>query len=97
MLFEPLFLTYGVNVVFAGHEHLYERLTPQKGIYYFTSGAAGQLRKGDTRHTSTNAASYDQDQSFMLVEVDGNQMSFQTISRTGATVDSGTIQRRVTS
>jgi predicted phosphodiesterase len=94
VLFEPLFVTYGVNVVFAGHEHLYERLTPQKGIYYFTSGSAGQLRKGDTRHTATNAASFDQDQSFMLVEIDGNQMSFQTISRTGMTVDSGTIQRQ---
>jgi len=29
----------------------------------------------------------------MLVEVAGDTMYFQTISRTGATVDSGTIQR----
>jgi hypothetical protein len=33
--------------------------------------------------------------SFMLVEIDGNQLSFQAISRTGTTVDSGTIQRQV--
>ena len=33
--------------------------------------------------------------SFMLVEIDGDKMSFQTVSRTGATVDSGTIQRQV--
>ena len=38
--------------------------------------------------------SFDQDMTFMLVEVAGNEMSFQTISRTGTTVDSGTIQRR---
>ena len=31
----------------------------------------------------------------MLVEIGGNQLSFQVISRTGATVDSGTIQRQV--
>ena len=47
VLFEPIFLNDGVNVVFAGHDHIYERLTPQKGIYYFVEGA-GQLRKGDT-------------------------------------------------
>jgi hypothetical protein len=28
-VFEPLFVTYGVNVVFAGHDHIYERLTPR--------------------------------------------------------------------
>ena len=38
---EPLFLKYGVNVVFAGHEHFYERIKPQKGIYYFVVGRLG--------------------------------------------------------
>jgi hypothetical protein len=94
VVFEPLFVTYGVNVVFAGHDHIYERITPQKGIYHFIEGASGQLRKGDAKRSAMNAKSFDQDMSFMLVEIDGNQMSFQTISRTGATVDSGTIQRQ---
>ena len=49
VVFEPLFVTYGVNVVFSGHDHIYERLTPQKGIYYFVEGAAGELRKGGGR------------------------------------------------
>ncbi|HEX9917524.1 MAG TPA: metallophosphoesterase, partial [Pyrinomonadaceae bacterium] len=30
---EPIFLKYGINAVFAGHEHFYERVKPQKGIY----------------------------------------------------------------
>ena len=46
VVFEPLFVTYGVNVVFAGHDHIYERLTPQKGIYHFVEGAAGPVAKG---------------------------------------------------
>jgi len=95
VLFEPLFLAYGVHVVFAGHDHIYERLTPQKGIYHFVEGAGGQLRKGDTIHSEMTAKAFDQDQSFMLVEIDGQRLSFQAISRTGATVDSGTIQRQV--
>jgi Calcineurin-like phosphoesterase len=94
VLFEPLFVTYGVNVVFSGHDHIYERLTPQKGIYYFVAGAGGELRKGDTKRSVTTAAAFDQEQSFVLVEIDGNQLSFQAISRSGVTVDSGTIQRR---
>jgi len=95
VLFEPLFVTYGVNVVFAGHDHIYERIKPQKGIYHFVEGASGQLRKGDATPSAMNAKAYDQDMSFMLVEINGNQLTFQTISRTGTTVDSGTIQRQV--
>ena len=95
VVFEPLFVQYGVNVVFAGHDHIYERITPQKGIHHFVEGASGQLRKGDARPSAMNAKAFDQDMSFMLVEIVGNQLSFQVISRTGATVDSGTIQRQV--
>ncbi|HEX4682876.1 MAG TPA: metallophosphoesterase [Gemmatimonadaceae bacterium] len=94
VVFEPLFVTYGVNVVFAGHDHIYERVTPQKGIYYFVEGASGQLRKGDAKRSPMNAKSFDTDMSFMLVEIAGDQLSFQTISRTGTTVDSGIIQRQ---
>jgi hypothetical protein len=94
VLLEPLFLKYGVNVVFSGHDHVYERLVPQKGIYYFVSGAAGQLRRGNMTRSAQTAASFDQDLSFMLVEVAGSEMFFQVVTRTGRTVDSGTIRRQ---
>ena len=95
IVLEPLFVTYGVNVVFSGHDHIYERITPQKGITYFVSGSAGQLRKGDTKKSAMTAASFDQDQSFMLVEIGGDDLAFQALSRTGVTVDKGTIHRQV--
>jgi predicted phosphodiesterase len=95
VLLEPIFVRRGVNVVFSGHDHVYERIKPQKGIYYFVSGSAGQLRKGNMRpNPAETAAFFDQDQSFMLVEIAGDEMFFETISRTGKTVDSGTIQRQ---
>jgi 3',5'-cyclic AMP phosphodiesterase CpdA len=93
VLLEPVFIKYGVNVVFSGHDHIYERLKPQRGIQYFVSGAAGQVRKGDLRRSETTAAAYDQDQSFMLVEIAGSELSFQAISRLGTTVDSGVLHR----
>ena len=79
--------------LFAGHDHVYERIKPQNGIHYFVSGAAGQLRRGNMRPTNETAAFFDQDQSFMLVEVAGNELSFAAVSRTGKTVDSGVIKR----
>jgi Calcineurin-like phosphoesterase len=90
---EPLLTKGGVNVVFAGHDHVYERLTPQKGIAHFVAGSSGQLRRGDIHQSAMTAAFYDQDQAFMLVEIDNDQMFFQAVSRTGAIVDSGVIER----
>jgi Calcineurin-like phosphoesterase len=94
VILEPLFVKYNVDVVFSGHEHFYQRMKPQKGINYFVSGAAGALRPGDLRPSAVTAAGFDTDRSFMLVEVAGKELSFQAISRTGRTVDSGTILMR---
>jgi len=90
---EPLFVEFGVSVVFSGHDHFYERIKPQKGIYYFVSGAGGQLRRGNIRTTDLTAKGFDQDNHFMILEIAGDEMYFQTISRTGTTLDSGVIQR----
>jgi len=95
-LLEPLFVKHGVQVVFAGHDHVYERVKPQKGVTYFVEGASGQLRKGDLRKRALlTAAGFDQDLSFMLVDITGDTLSFQAISRAGQTVDSGVIVRAV--
>lgn len=95
LLLEPLLVKYGVDVVFSGHDHVYERVRPQQGIYYFTEGASGQLRHGNLRKTGITSQGFDSDRTFMLVEIAGDEMYFQTISRAGATVDSGVIHRPV--
>jgi hypothetical protein len=95
---EPMFIKYNLNVVFAGHEHFYERLKPQRGINYFTAGGSAKLRSGDiTTNSSLTAKGFDTEQSFMVVEIDGDVMRFQTISRHGKRVDSGEIRRTPTS
>ena len=90
---EPLFVKYGVNAAFSGHDHVYERVKPQKGVYYFTSGASAKLRKHNLEPSELTAAGFDTDNSFMLVEITGDQLHFQVISRTGETVDSGALPR----
>ena len=89
---EPIFQRYGVNLVLSGHDHVYERLKPQKGIYYFVSGAGGKLRSGDVnRNSPLTAKAFDKDMHFMLFEISGHELYFQAISRTGETVDSGVL------
>jgi hypothetical protein len=93
---EPLFVRYNVSVVLTGHDHFYERTKPQKGITYFVIGAGGMLRKGDIEgRTGITAAGFDTDFSFMVAEIDGDQMYFNVLSRTGQLVDSGVITRRM--
>lgn len=93
VLLEPILLEHGVHVVFSGHDHVYERLKPQKGIHYFVTGAGGKLRKGDVEPSASTAAAFDRDQSFMLVEVAGDELFFRAVSRTGEVVDDGVIRR----
>jgi predicted phosphodiesterase len=88
---EPVFLENAVQVVFSGHDHVYERMKPQKGILYFVEGASGELRPGDLRTADFEAKGFDRDRTFMVVEIAGDQMYFDTISRTGEVVDSGTV------
>ena len=91
---EPLLIRYGVDVVFAGHEHFYERLKPQNGIQYFILGNSAKLRKGGiVPKSELTAKGFDTDYAFMIAEIAGDEMSFQVISRTERVVDSGKFRR----
>lgn len=90
---EPRFVKAGVNVVLTGHEHFYERIKPQKGIAYFITGSSAKLREGNITQTALTAKGFDSGYTFMIVEIVGNDLYYQTITDTGKTVDSGRVQR----
>jgi len=90
---EPIFQAGGVRVVLSGHEHVYERVQPHNGIYYFVLGNSGELRDHDLKRSPDIAKGFDTDRDFMLMEIAGDELYFQTISRRGETVDSGVIAR----
>jgi predicted phosphodiesterase len=90
---ESIFRRRHVSVVFSGHEHIYQRTTLQNGIQYFISGGAGSLRPGDGTPAPYIARTYSANYHFMLVEIEGDVLNFQAISRTGATIDAGRLRR----
>ena len=91
---EPLFRQHGVQVVFSGHDHNYERTKPQNGIQYFVTGAGGKTRRGAVDlKSSIRAASFDEDNSYMVIEVDEREMTFKSICEKGEIVDSGIIRQ----
>src|SRR5688500_11892024 len=92
-LIEPVFLKYGVNVAFMGHEHFYERIKPQKGVAYFIVGSSAKLRKGDLRKSALTMYGNDSDYTFMMAEIVGDEMYFQVVSDKGVTLDAGSIKR----
>jgi predicted phosphodiesterase len=92
---EPLFVKYGVSVVFTGHDHIYERTRPQRGVQYFVTGSGGKLRPGDFRANQPfSARIVDRVEVFLAAEIFQNEMVFNAISRTGEVVDSGVVARR---
>ncbi|HUQ90840.1 MAG TPA: metallophosphoesterase [Bryobacteraceae bacterium] len=95
-MLEPLFVKYGVNLVLNGHEHFYERIKPQKDIYYFIIGSAAKLRANGIAQSEITAKGFAKDRAFTLMEIDGDQLYFQTLTRAGQMIDSGTLERRKT-
>ena len=92
---EPLFVKYGVSVVFTGHDHLYERMKLQQGIQYFVTGSGGALRKGDfVPNQPFSAKLVDNEQVFLAVEIYQKEMVFNAVSRSGKVVDSGLVIQR---
>jgi predicted phosphodiesterase len=93
-LLEPIFRSTNVSVVLNGHDHVYERIKPQDGIFYFIVGSSGELRVHDLRPSDETARGFDADRAFGLMEIVGDQLYFQAVSRTGETVDSGILEAR---
>ena len=87
---ESAFVNGGVDVVFSGHEHIYERAELQHGILYFITGGAGSLRAGRCRTIARRSrAATISDYHFMLAEITDEGFFFQAINRVGVTMDAG--------
>jgi predicted phosphodiesterase len=91
---EPLYVKHGVDAVFSGHSHCYERVKPQKGVHYFTQGASGEIkRKTLDRTTPYYASGEDEKNSFLIVQAGDDELKVEAIAADGSLIDSYTIKR----
>ena len=91
---EPLYVQHGVDAVFSGHSHCYERVKPQKGVYYFTQGASGEIKRNTLdRTTPFFAAGEDDKNSFLIVQAGENELKVEAIGADGSSIDSYIIKR----
>jgi hypothetical protein len=88
---EPALLRNGVNVVFSGHEHLYERIKPQHGITYFVSGGGGRYLY-DYRPSDFDAVGVSQHH-YMVMEIAGDRLFFEAITHSQDLIDCGVLYR----
>ena len=88
---EPALVRNRVDVVFSGHEHLYERVAPQQGIRYFVSGGGGQDLYAFHRSAFDEVGA--SEHHFMVVEIAGDRLFFEALTSQGRTIDCGVFWR----
>jgi len=88
---EPGLVRNQVNVVFSGHEHLYERISPQQGVRYFVSGGGGRNLYDFRRSVFDEAGT--SEHHFMVVEIAGDRLFYEAITARQLLLDCGIIYR----
>lgn len=87
-LLVPLFERSGVDLVLAGHDHDYQRSTPQDGVVYVVSGGAATLRPtAREAFTATSASTFH----FVELAVFGDRLELRAVDQQGRVFDRYTV------
>jgi len=96
----PLFEKYGVDIVFNGHEDLYERTLPMrdyyedsKGVIYIIVSAGGLMHESGPNRWTAFAYPEPELRCATIVNIDGPVLNLRTIKSDGPVIDSTTIDR----
>ncbi|MDH7569802.1 MAG: metallophosphoesterase [Armatimonadota bacterium] len=90
----PLLSSAGVDLVFNGHDHCYERTRPIGGVTYVVTGAGGgglYARRHPHPHT---ARFYNRQYSFTQVDVNGALLQLRQIAVDGSVVDAHSLTKK---
>jgi hypothetical protein len=83
----PLFAQFGVQIVFQGHNHWYERINAINGVHYITTGAAGAGLYSIVNRKPYSAVLRNDVHSYTVVDINGTRLNLQQIDATGAPID----------
>lgn len=91
-LIAPIAEKRGVALVLAGHDHDYERMTPQNGVEYVVTGGGGKGTRpvGKSEFTAFSADVIH----FVYVEIEGDKLTLHAIDGTGNEFDSVVVDRK---
>jgi len=93
----PLFETYGVDMVFNGHTHDYERGF-LNGVYYIITGGGGApLESGDQAYDYEHVNVYIKQHHFTYIQTDGKTLTLRAINKDGETIDLHTFDKGASS
>ncbi len=91
-IWPELFSKYKIDIVFAGHSHLYERFLPvrekevENAVTYITTGGAGAELYEKVFNKSIMAASESVNH-FVTIKIDKNKLDFTAIRMNGTLLD----------
>jgi 3',5'-cyclic AMP phosphodiesterase CpdA len=89
----PLFVKHKVNLVLAGHTHVYERIKPQDGVQYITEGSSGKIMRNNlVKGSPLTTYGNDQQQSFLLLHVTPKDLTVEAIGMDGRQFDTVTLK-----
>ncbi len=95
-LLSPVYSATGVDVVFNGHDHLYERTRPIGGVIYVTTGAGGaELYARAATNPFTLAFANDR-HGYTHVELSGRALLLRQMDTTGRAYDAFALTKAVT-
>ena len=90
---ESIFVTFGLDLCFVGHQHVYSRLKPMKyGAPDFYDGVTYIMGNSGLKHYSSADETFAErtiynTANYQLVSVDGNSMTIQTFNADGDELD----------
>lgn len=84
----PLYTEFGVDLVLAGHDHDYQRTSPQGGVTYIVSGGAAKLRPTDRAPFTEYAAST---YHFTELAVYADRLEIRAVDQNGEVFDTATL------
>lgn len=89
----PLFSRHGVDIVFQGHNHHYERSKPLGGVVYVVAGSGGaELHRRWRWHRWSKK--FIKDHGFVGVALDAESLSFEFVDADGAVRDRSEIRKK---
>jgi predicted phosphodiesterase len=94
-LLAPLYTASGVDVVFAGHDHFYERTRPIAGVVSVTTGAGGATLYPRVTQSDFTAAFANDRHSYTYVDVNERTLTLRQMDLEGRTIDSATLTKAV--